>query len=379
MQQTGAVSPAHVRVASRGDLPPPLLEQQFEAWNAYSMPEMTQLFEGTWCLPLPLAGSSLGFVYCYALAVDDGVVLIDTGAGDSGIVDLIWQQLAAIGFGPQDLRAILCTHYHRDHYGNVATLQQTVPLWVGLHAADVAVLADLSASNRMEQELLWKAMGIESVDDEAQRNEGNPFGEIPAGRPDRVLLDGDVLQLGGRTLRVVWTPGHSPGHVCFFEESAGVLFAGDHLLPRISSGVTLLTVQRRNPLADYLGSLTRLSALPVTTVLPGHEYAFQNLKPRIAALEAHHQERLREILDAVRSRPGASSAEISALVTWSRPWPRMTGKFGRMAIAETAAHLVYLEGQGVVVKSQTGPVRWSQARDALALMDSATAAGAEQA
>src|SRR5690606_6602328 len=100
MSQSPATASPRVRVTSKDELPRALIRDQFDAWNAYAVPPTMQVAEGTWCIPLPLAGSSLGFVYCYALAVDDGVVLIDTGAGDAGIADHLWSELAAIGYGP---------------------------------------------------------------------------------------------------------------------------------------------------------------------------------------------------------------------------------------------------------------------------------------
>lgn len=86
-----------------------------------------------------------------------------------------------------------------------------------------------------------------------------------SGTPERLLTDGDSIDLGGRTLRVLHTPGHSPGHMCFWEEDRGWLFTGD----LVYKGTLFAHYPSTDP-ADFLRSVTRLASLPVCRIFPGH-------------------------------------------------------------------------------------------------------------
>src|ERR1700739_22956 len=91
-------------------------------------------------------------------------------------------------------------------------------------------------------------------------------------RPARLIDDGDKVHLGRRELRAVWTPGHSPGHLCFYDAHERLLLAGDHVLPRINPTISLHVQQRPNPLGEFLDALQKVRALDVDEVLPAHEY-----------------------------------------------------------------------------------------------------------
>lgn len=85
------------------------------------------------------------------------------------------------------------------------------------------------------------------------------------GRPSRVLRDGDQIDLGGRVVQVLHTPGHSPGHMCFWEAGRGYLFTGD----LVYQGTLFAYYPSTDPEA-YLASMERIAALPVKRVLPAH-------------------------------------------------------------------------------------------------------------
>ena len=113
-------------------------------------------------------------------------------------------------------------------------------------------------------------------------------------RADRLIEHGELIDVPGMGLRAVWTPGHTPGHLCFHDEGRGPAAdrgphpAADH--PNMSS-YDLTS----NPLDDYLASLAKLSGLQPGEVLPAHEYRFADLDSRLDDLAEHHQERLAEI------------------------------------------------------------------------------------
>ena len=155
----------------------------------------------------------------------------------------------------------------------------------------------------------------------------------------------------GWRLRAVHTPGHTPGHLCFVDELAQRFFAGDHILPRITPNISLLTGGNHDPLADYLVSLGKVRDLDVDEVMPAHEWRFRGLAGRVDDIAAHHERRLDELLTAIAARPGETPWFLAGQLTWSRSWDQYSGRMRISAVTETAAHVFELVRRGLVVAS----------------------------
>lgn len=165
-----------------------------------------------------------------------------------------------------------------------------------------------------------------------------PVGILPGfspALPDREIVPGELLDLPGRRLRAIWTPGHTPGHVCLHLEEAhpaglpgnGRLFSGDHLLPRITPHIGLYEdpddTTVADPLGDYLDSLERVGRLAPAEVLPAHRHAFPDATTRVRELLDHHDERLAGLraLLTLPSPPGNSRNAWSG----TAPGPKSPG------------------------------------------------------
>src|SRR5205814_8712138 len=119
-----------------------------------------------------------------------------------------------------------------------------------------------------------------------------------------LVEDGQYLHLSGERYRVIWTPGHSDGHICLYRERDGVFLAADHILPRITPNVGLYSeYDRKNPLGDYLDSLRKVSTLPASIVLPGHGEPFKDLAGRVEEIIEHHEQREMQILTLLNGQP----------------------------------------------------------------------------
>ncbi|MFD0776976.1 MBL fold metallo-hydrolase, partial [Streptomonospora algeriensis] len=189
--------------------------------------------------------------------------------------------------------------------------------------------------------------------------ESAPRFEPPA-LPDLDLADGELVDVPRRKLRAMWTPGHTPGHVCLHLEDGNRLFTGDHVLPGITPHIALYDFDGGDPLGEYLDSLARLADTPDDTeVLPSHEHRFTGAAQRAADLAAHHEAKLGE-LAGLLGGAGASLWELSAQLPWKRGWDEMEVTSRRMASAETAAHARTLErrGQAVCSTDADGVLRW---------------------
>jgi glyoxylase-like metal-dependent hydrolase (beta-lactamase superfamily II) len=176
--------------------------------------------------------------------------------------------------------------------------------------------------------------------------------------PDRLIEDGDRLDLPGWDLRAMWTPGHSPGHLCFVEPERRLLFSGDHVLARITSMVAVHPQSAANPLADYLDALRAVGKLDVEEVLPAHEYRFLELAKRVDYVIGHHEERLAEVQRVVADGDGSTCWDIATRLTWSRGWEEIPAHMRRAANNETLAHLVWLEQRDMVTRVPGEPDLW---------------------
>jgi glyoxylase-like metal-dependent hydrolase (beta-lactamase superfamily II) len=174
--------------------------------------------------------------------------------------------------------------------------------------------------------------------------------------PIHPVADGEVLDLGARAFTVVWTPGHTDHHAVLFEESAGTLLAGDHVLPRITSNVGVYPYGRPDPLGDFLSALEKMKTLGVKRVLPAHGDPFDDCAARVDEILAHHAQRLDATLDAASGTPRSAYAICRTLFPVLR-----SPHEERFALAETLAHLRYLELRGRVQEVEGRPITWRAA------------------
>ena len=197
--------------------------------------------------------------------------------------------------------------------------------------------------------------GPESGDDGST---WNPHGA--AVEPDVLLEGGETFSTGDATLEAIWTPGHTPGHVCFYDRANRMIFTGDHILPVITSNVSTRQTSDDDPLGDYLESVDKLRALEVDLVLPAHQHHFTDLGKRLAELDAHHERRLAAVLAACRG-PGRTAYEVAAEVPWDvGAWDTMDEFLRRAALGETLSHLEYLRRRERIRRYRDDPyARWT--------------------
>lgn len=329
------------------------------------VPAPAHLGQGIWSLPVPLPGNPLRYVVPYALEVPGGLVLIDAGWDDDEPWTALVDGLASMGAIPEDVRGVLVTHAHPDHYGLAPRLREISGAWVALHPADRHMLAAdrAEAEARFARGLRWlRAMGASPEDIESWVEVKEvALGMMLAGLPDRELVHGDVVaDVPGFELLAVHTPGHTDGHVCFLDPGRGVLFSGDHVLAKISPNINTMGSLLSNPLGAYLNSLQVVGDLDVNLALPAHVEPIAKLRERVAELLAHHEERLAEMLGTLLAAASElTTYDVACRQPWKRGWDGLVGQMRRAALGETHAHLVELVGRGLVIQNADGPVvRW---------------------
>jgi glyoxylase-like metal-dependent hydrolase (beta-lactamase superfamily II) len=312
-----------------------------------------------------MPGYGLRYTLAYVLELPDGAAVLDAGWPSSEA----WQALAGglerAGYRPRDVRAVLASHIHTDHYGLAGRLREASGAWIGLHPADEAMTIGGDPGGEVSERLAaWgdqrRRMGMPAPGPGGAQPERQPprWQQVYRTRPDVLIHDGDLVDLPGWRLRAMWTPGHSPGHLCFYEENLRLLFGGDHLLPKVTPHVAVTSRQRPNPLQDYLSSLAAVAGVEAAEVLPAHEYRYTGLRERAAALVAHHHARLAEIEDSLSAHPASTCWELAKTLSWSRPLDSQPATLRRTAARETLSHLVLLQERARAHAVGEEPQRW---------------------
>ncbi|HET6952518.1 MAG TPA: MBL fold metallo-hydrolase [Acidimicrobiales bacterium] len=310
---------------------------------------------------MPLPNSSLRYVFVYVFETDRGVYLVDAGWNTDEAYAALDAGLATAGYTMADVRGVLVTHVHPDHYGLAGRIREASGAWISLHPADAALIRDryVEPTDLLERVgAMLRRMGAPPDEVTTLQNAAMPVRPlVDPVLPDVLLDDGERPDVPGWDLSAIWTPGHTPGHLCFWEPGHELLLTGDHVLPRITPNISFHPQAGDDPLGDFLRALDKLDAYEPVEVLPAHEHRFVGLHRRIDELRRHHVERFREVLVAIRH--GRTTAwDIAARMSWSRPWDEIEGFMRRAAVGEALAHLRALEHRGAVVEVVGEPSHW---------------------
>ncbi len=335
---------------------------QKEAWDLNVLPPVERVRPGLWSVPVPIPDNPLRYVLVYLLELDDGVAMVDAGWNTDVAWEALLDGLAQAGGSMTDVQAVVVTHIHPDHYGLAGRVREASGAWVGLHPADAALLQGRYVDTDDLVERMVRLLAESGVPEDKRPDLARASMEIRSlvsmAEPDILLEDDQKLELAGWDLRTIWTPGHSPGHICLYSDHHRLLLSGDHVLPRITPNISFHSQQEANPLGDYLDSLARMRAFDPEEVLPAHEYRFADLEARLEEIEGHHAARLEAIEQALAERAGVSAWDLTLGLEWSRPWDEIPGFMQRAANGETLAHLVLLEARGRVRREAGIPVRF---------------------
>jgi glyoxylase-like metal-dependent hydrolase (beta-lactamase superfamily II) len=338
----------------------PSAPDQWEVWKRKETPPVERVREGLWSVPVPIPRNPLRYTISYISVADDGVLIVDPGWFAPETWDTLTAGMATIGVKVSDVVGVVVTHVHADHHGLSGRIREESGAWIAMHPAEVDTLpirfAETVVSSADHDWLI--ASGVpEDIAAELGFSPASmkPFMEMV--EPDVLLADGDIVPHGDRTLRAVWTPGHTPGHLCLHDETRNVLLTGDHVLPRISPNIGL-TFAEDDPLSSYVASLERVSEYDSAEILPAHEYRFRGLAKRTAALIEHHKERCDEITAVLKETGQATAWQVTERLTWSRGWENVKGVMRRGALAETCAHLQYMRKNGDVELVDGEVRRW---------------------
>ncbi len=303
-----------------------------------------------------------------------GWTIIDCGIADDA-TRALWERIFEHELQGLPVLRVIVTHMHPDHIGLAhwlterwSTADRECRLWISATDWNAARMASQSTTGfGGEASANFFALhGLADPESLAKvRARSNYYaGMVPqVPRRYRRLMDGMQITIGGRRWACIAGYGHAPEHISLHQPQAGLLIAGDMVLPRISTNVMVIDLEpEADPLTLYLASLQRMRALPEDTlVLPSHGKPFTGLHQRIAQLTEHHAERYAEVMAACAERPQSATDIVPIMFRRALDLHQLT-----FAMGEAIAHLhgLWLAGRltrefgadGVYRFAPSGPI-----------------------
>ena len=312
----------------------------------------------TFSIPTPFP---VGPVNVY-LAEGEPLTLVDAGPCCDPALELLEKALSGCGYRVADLQRIILTHAHADHCGMAAELARVSGAEVLTHAANGPWLDKHANTQRLAfyaEVMYWAGVPAKTLAGLARMQRGvERYSEFVV--PDRVLADGDVLQLGGEDWRVLHTPGHAGGLICLYQPQRRLLISSDHLLRDISSNPVVEPpapgeTERPRCLVKYMAQLRRVAELDVALALPGHGPPITDHRALIRERLDFHTERACRVLDTL----GDDALTVHEIASVLFPDLDFINYF--LALSEVIGHLQWLEVEGRVTHNEQGDVaRWRQ-------------------
>jgi glyoxylase-like metal-dependent hydrolase (beta-lactamase superfamily II) len=240
-----------------------------------------RVLPGVWRLRLPLPWPGVPHVNAFAINFGDGIVLVDTGINEPGALVELERALAQAGRRLEDIRLLVCTHAHSDHYGLAAPILEAAGCELWMHPAHQhmtrAVADPERALERRIEVARQSGVPLEPLRRWAEERRGQTPGIAGVVLPNRELVEGVEVETDAGSWSVHETPGHAPSHVVLFEPRWRLLLSGDHLLGRVSLYFDYGWTP--DPAAEFLSSLDVVEQLGARLCLPGHGRPFGDVQP----------------------------------------------------------------------------------------------------
>lgn len=312
-------------------------------------------------ISIPLPSTPLKALNSYVIKGKERNLIIDTGFNRE-------ECFAAMQGGLEELSIdlertdLFVTHMHADHSGLISRLA-TPSSRIYCSHKDGEII---NASRRGEN---WQGVlaqviryGFKTDEDITDYLPGKRY--RTSGQVDFTYVrEGDRIEIGDYCFTCIETPGHTPGHVCLYDENHKILISGDHILPKITPNISRW-FNTENPLADYIESLGKVEGLDVNLVLPAHRSAFADLKGRIRELREHHRRRCEEVLALLKEDEPVDAFTLASRMEWdiTLSWENFPVPQKWFALGEAVSHLKYLQARGLVEEIEGEIVKYRKVK-----------------
>jgi glyoxylase-like metal-dependent hydrolase (beta-lactamase superfamily II) len=313
---------------------------------------------GLWRLRLPLPFPGVPHCNAWAVAADGGLVLFDTGMHEPGSMGELERAFEQVGLSVDDVRLVVITHAHTDHWGQAAAIcdRTGCEMWMHpnhAHGYAAATDREVVLARRLE---IGRQSGVPAAALERYAEEARemPSGIVRAIEPNRPLVTGVCVDSDLGVWHVYETPGHAPSHVCLFQPEHRLLISGDHLLGRISLYFDYGWTP--DPIAEFLGSLDVVDELDARLALSGHGKPFLDVHGHVEGNRRLVAQRLGAVLTAVADGP-KTALDITPRLH-DEP---LTAANAGWWLPETLCYLNHLERLGLLRREPDGDVeRWAE-------------------
>src|SRR3954451_19507696 len=313
---------------------------------------------GLWRLRLPLPWPGVPHCNAWAIKAGDGIVLVDTGMHEPGSLEQLERAMKMVSLRLEDVRLLVCTHAHSDHYGQAGPILDRAgcELWMHpnhRHMTQAAEDPDAALERRLEVALQSGVPPAAIEVAREQRKQSGGFGIARLVEPDHPLREGDEVMTDLGAWRVVETPGHAPSHVCLFQPERRVLISGDHLLGRVSLFYDY--GWSPDPVGEFLSSLDKVEDLDARLCLAGHGRTFTDVRAHIHANRELVAERLTKVLEAISFAEERTAFEVVPHV-YGEQVPAANANWW---LSETLCYLQHLEVSGRARRIPGDPELWT--------------------
>jgi glyoxylase-like metal-dependent hydrolase (beta-lactamase superfamily II) len=322
---------------------------------------LPDLYQFTLPTPFPVGPVN---VYVARDPQGDGLTLVDCGPRTPQARAALDAGLAALGHSVGDVRRIVVTHAHADHYGLAASLVSESGARVLVHPFNRPLLETYVEERERRLAFYADLLRVSGVPDElgqfvhhARRSLGDYAESVPVSGD---LNDGDTVALAGREWQVLHTPGHSAGLVCLYEPHSRVLLSNDHLLRDISSNPVVEPpppgrALRDRSLVEYLHQLRRVAAMDVSVAWPGHGEPICAVPELVSQRAAFHAQRAKRILELFDGHEMTTSRLVRQM------FPTLDPLNFFLAVSEVLGHLELLESEGRISQAEyDGVIVWQK-------------------
>jgi glyoxylase-like metal-dependent hydrolase (beta-lactamase superfamily II) len=300
---------------------------------------------------IPIPVPYLGFVNLWLLE-GEPLTLVDAGPANAEAAKALDEGLGALGHTVEEIELVLLTHHHLDHAGQAQAIQERSGATIAAHRGTAQWGLAYHERARAEHRFSEALMLAHGVPEDIVAGTTPFFEHILSDSEDfvtdRVLSDGETIAAGGRSLRVVFRPGHSTTDTLFVDDDSGEAFVGDHLLANISSGAEIMPTElpgdeRRRALLEYLSNLRKTEVMQLTRCYPGHGPTIEDHRSLIEERLAFHSDRLDRITELVQD--GCATAFAVARRLWA---DEVAETQPVLVVWEVLGHLDILVNRGTI-------------------------------
>lgn len=308
---------------------------------------------GIYQVRLPMGNPA--WMNSYLIPDGDGYTLVDPGFNTPAVIAL-WERVSAeLGFRFQQIRNILVTHHHPDHYGLAGWFQQQsgAPVYVSTIAKQqiealwgegrplVAFFLETYRRNGLPQPI---------YDELALQLHNNLQQVLPQAQLS-ILDEGESIAIGDTVFEVLHVPGHAAGHNAFYSREWRVIFVGDQVMPdSLPDTCYVSDAYDPSPIHSYLASLDKLAPYEVELAFPGHHQPFAHFRERLEQLKQLNSERQQKV--EAQFADGQWKTAYEVYFGAFEPVPALMQK--RFHFTETLSRVRYALARGLIEQSEQG-------------------------